>query len=463
MSPMDPDPLPFAPESLVAESVTPRTEEAMRGSAPAAVAQLQQTLGPASATSWQVEGQHPQHQNPQLDAEATGENPVTEDSFSQTAAVAAARTPPATGEANFGGLMCMQSVCDGWDADSSQSFGVTSSKSYRQMQMNGSCRSSNMTCTRGPRGGITSISLGLSSASEPTGKATAHGSNGGNKGDIEFDNPSVIHGSRSWVPGEVLGHGSLGSVFKALDQATGQLFAVKEVRIDRKDETDVKFKNELENEIGICKELEHPHIVLYLGHDYINSRLYIYLEYMPGGSLAQVLSQFGPFDESLIATYARELLEGLEYLHTREPRVLHRDIKGANILVGLDCRVKLSDFGCSKRTADTMSQSLRGSIPWMAPEVIQQTGYGRRSDVWSLGCVIIEMATARHPWGTFDNPMAAMVKIGMSNSTPPIPDSVSESCRDLISQCTQRDKEKRPLAGSLLAHVFVRDAIAPAC
>merc|ERR1712203_1178810 len=111
---------------------------------------------------------------------------------------------------------------------------------------------------------------------------------------------------------------------------------------------------------------------------------------MPGGSLAQVLSQFGPFDESLIATYAHELLEGLEYLHTREPMVLHRDIKGANILVGLDCKVKLADFGCSKRIADTLAFTIRGSIPWMAPEVIIRTGYGKKADIWSLGCVVIE-------------------------------------------------------------------------
>jgi len=175
------------------------------------------------------------------------------------------------------------------------------------------------------------------------------------------------------------------------------MFAVKEVRIDRKLDTDVKFQSDLENEIEIYKELSHPHIVAYLGHDYIDSHLYIYLEYMPGGSVAQVLSQFGPFAEELIQRYAREILEGLEYLHTRDPLILHRDIKGANILVG-DGKVKLADFGCSKRTADTLSQSLRGSIPWMAPEVIQQTGYGRRRDIWSFGCVLIEMATAKHPW-----------------------------------------------------------------
>jgi len=178
---------------------------------------------------------------------------------------------------------------------------------------------------------------------------------------------------------------------------------------------------------------------------------------MAGGSVAQVLSQFGRFDETLIQTYARGLLKGLEYLHTREPVVLHRDIKGANILVGLDSRVKLSDFGCSKRTADTLSQSLKGSIPWMAPEVIQQTGYGRRSDIWSFGCVIIEMATAKHPWGSFDNPMAAMVRIGMSQELPPVPACVSKACQSFIVQCTQRDKNLRPLATALLQHEFVQE------
>merc|ERR1719238_1555486 len=112
----------------------------------------------------------------------------------------------------------------------------------------------------------------------------------------------------------------------------------------------------------------------------MNSALYIYLEYMAGGSVAHALSEFGSFDESLISMYSRELLLGLDYLHTQQPIVLHRDIKGANILVGLDCRVKLSDFGCSKRTTSTLSKSLRGSIPWMAPEVIQQSGYGRMAE-----------------------------------------------------------------------------------
>ena len=123
------------------------------------------------------------------------------------------------------------------------------------------------------------------------------------------------------------------------------------------------------------QHLKHEHIVSYLGHDRIGEKLYIYLEHMPGGSLSKVLSQFGPLDESLIAVYTKQLVMGLVYLHTQDPPILHRDIKGANILVDLDCHVKLSDFGCSKRSAETMAHTVKGTIHWMAPEVMMQTGY----------------------------------------------------------------------------------------
>lgn len=260
----------------------------------------------------------------------------------------------------------------------------------------------------------------------------------------------------TWTRGEILGQGSLGSVFKALDQSTGQIIAVKEVAIDQRVESDVKFRKGLENEVDICSTLSHPHIVSYLGHDYIDSRLYIYLEFMPGGSLAQVLSQFGALDESLLKSYTSDLCQGLEYLHSRSPVVLHRDIKGGNVLVGIDCRVTLTDFGCSKRTTDTMSHSMKGSIPWMAPEVIKQMPYGRKADIWSLGCLLIEMSTASHPWGEFDNMVAAMVRIGMSEDTPPIPEHLSELGKDFIRRCTLRDPSLRPTAWELTQDEFVQ-------
>jgi len=332
---------------------------------------------------------------------------------------------------------------DYWDRDEDEDAQL-------EKEQPGALRSTGLTCTRG-KSGIASLSFRDSKRCMQDLRASFAGT---------FSSPTAIRGAtgRTWVRGDVLGTGSLGVVFKALDQRTGEIFAVKEVAIDQKVEQDVKFRECLENELQICKELSHKHIVSFYGHDYIEGRLYIYLEYMPGGSLAQVLSQFGALDEELLAIHARELLEGLAYLHTRDPPVLHRDIKGANILVGLDCSVKLSDFGCSKRSTESLSQTMKGSIPWMAPEVITQAGYGRAADIWSFGCVCIEMATGKPPWGVFDNPVAAMYRIGVSGETPPLPENVSSVCKDFISQCIQRDKTLRPKASQLLEHQFVANA-----
>lgn len=278
---------------------------------------------------------------------------------------------------------------------------------------------------------------------------------------------SSVHGaSRKWVRGETIGHGSLGNVFQALDQSSGQMFAVKEVLIDTKVNSDIEFKDALENELRICSSLKHPSIVTYLGHDWIDSCLYVYLEYMIGGSMAGVLKQFGAFEEDLTATYTSQLIAGLTYLHTQEPPTLHRDIKSSNVLMGQDptgtelC-AKLADFGCSKRNDDTLSHTLKGSIPWLAPEVVRGTGYGRPADIWSFGCVLIEMGSAQLPWGKLDNPMQALYKIGMSQELPEIPQQFSEAYRDFAAQCLQRDPALRPSARDLLQHSLVQHLKGP--
>jgi serine/threonine protein kinase len=262
----------------------------------------------------------------------------------------------------------------------------------------------------------------------------------------------------SWVRGEEIGRGSMAVVFRALDQRSGQVIAVKEVSINPNSAEDQKLRAALENELAICKELRHPRIVSFLGHDNLDSNLFIYVEYMPGGSLAQVITQFGALEESLIQPYTSNIVEGIEYLHNREPPVLHRDIKAANILVGLDCQVKLADFGCSKRMdVDTsLNYTMKGSIPWMAPEVIMRTGYSRPADMWSLGCVVIEMATAKPPWGKFDNAMLAMRMIGMSDRVPTVPQTLSSACQGFIACCVRRDMNARQTAVQALQHEFLQ-------
>mmetsp|Transcript_68106 Transcript_68106/g.127186 ORF Transcript_68106/g.127186 Transcript_68106/m.127186 type:complete len:473 (-) Transcript_68106:154-1572(-) len=262
-----------------------------------------------------------------------------------------------------------------------------------------------------------------------------------------------------WRRGEKIGSGSYGSVYKALCKDSGLIFAVKQAVIHDENEEDRKFREQLAKEIDICKDLRHQNIVSYLGHDYHDSRLYIYLEYAPGGSLASVYKEFGPVEGALLPSTSNGLVAGLNYLHTRATPIVHRDIKCANVLVDLNMCVKLADFGCSKRNTLTTSFTTMGSIPWMAPEVIQQeNGYGRKADIWSLGCTVLEMATAEKPWGdrAFDNVMFAMRHIGMSDALPPVPEDLPTVAKSFLACCLQRNPAERPWTEELLQSAFLR-------
>lgn len=261
---------------------------------------------------------------------------------------------------------------------------------------------------------------------------------------------------QDWVRGKCIGAGSFGTVYKALDKVTLQIFAVKESFLE---EGNLKCRDKLDRELSICQALRHPNIVSYLGHEYTETHLRIYLEFCAGGSMASMLADFGPLTDLCLRKCTRGALEGLDYLHTRSPPVVHRDIKGANILVDVSCTVKLADFGCSTCSADTTSFTTCGSIPWMAPEVINQhEGHGRKADIWSFGCLVIEMATAEKPWGNgaFNNLMFALNHIANSGLTPPVPEALDPSCHNLIRLCTRREQGERPSTAALMAHDFVR-------
>lgn len=171
----------------------------------------------------------------------------------------------------------------------------------------------------------------------------------------------------------------------------------------------------------------------YIGSEIVNNSFCIYLEYMSGGSICSIYQKYGTLKESIIKAYTRQILDGLVYLH--DNKVAHCDLKGANVLVDQDGTVKLSDFGCSKLFENSFSQTdftgiIRGSLAWMAPEVLQNKGIRRRSDIWSLGCLIIEMAVGGNPWGNelYDNNFLAIKNIAESNKLPQIPVTLSAPC-----------------------------------
>jgi len=187
--------------------------------------------------------------------------------------------------------------------------------------------------------------------------------------------------------------------------------------------------------------------------------LNIFLEYVPGGSVAALLRNYGAFEESLVSTFVRQILQGLAYLHGRD--IIHRDIKGANILVDNKSCVKISDFGISKRVEDSMlggankahRPSFQGSAFWMAPEVVKQTSYTAKADIWSLGCLCVEMLTGEHPWANLTQ-MQAIFKIG-SSAKPTVPSDITSDGDDFMQKAFDLDFEARPSAAKLLEHPWV--------
>ncbi|KAG0174420.1 ATP binding [Apophysomyces sp. BC1015] len=248
--------------------------------------------------------------------------------------------------------------------------------------------------------------------------------------------------SLEWMKGSLIGRGTFGDVYLGLNPISGELMAVKQVELpvvnSATEERKKSMVEALRREIALLKELHHENIVQYLGSQTDDAHFSIFLEYVPGGSVAGLLASYGAFQEPLVKSFVRQILKGLNYLHGKD--IVHRDIKGANVLVDNKGGVKITDFGISKKVEEDMMQvaaphrpSLQGSIFWMAPEVVKQTQYTRKADVWSLGCMIVEMVTGDHPFPEFSQ-MQAIFQIGCYIA-PNIPEHISEEAQDFL-RCT---------------------------
>lgn len=191
------------------------------------------------------------------------------------------------------------------------------------------------------------------------------------------------------------------------------MVAIKRIPVDGLKEEEIM---QLMKEVELVKRLSHPSIVKYEGmardqdtlsivlecvapfliRDVINS--FIFGRYAENGSLGQTLKAFGKLNEKLVASYVVKILEGLHYLHQSD--VVHCDLKAANILTTKTGNVKLSDFGVSlnMRAVERQTNNVAGTPNWMAPEVIELKGASPKSDVWSLGCTVVELLTGRPPY-----------------------------------------------------------------
>ena len=279
------------------------------------------------------------------------------------------------------------------------------------------------------------------------------------EGEIEIRQIGFV---QRWQRGNLIGCGSYGKVYLGMNIDSGELFVIKQVVFTDQQAISGCPNHEdvaqLEQEIALLATLDHDNIVKYLGTERNNltNELSIFLEHMPGGSVADLVQRFGGLDEAVIRKYTREALEGLMYLHKRG--IIHRDIKGQNILVDNRGACKLADFGASrylKETSKTTNFSFKGTPVFMSPEVIMEQRYSRKSDVWSLGCTVIQMATGNPPYSEHSNHIAALFAITNSNKPPPIPDKLSDQAKQFLLRCFARDPAERASVEDLLQMPFV--------
>jgi mitogen-activated protein kinase kinase kinase 1 len=263
-----------------------------------------------------------------------------------------------------------------------------------------------------------------------------------------------------WTKSSVLGTGAYSTCYQARDVQTGTLMAAKQITFLRNSEEEQERVEQLiREEVLLISKLQHPHIVRMYGAIQEGAHINVFVEWMPGGSLASLLDKHGVFHEPVLLRYLHQTLLGLDYLHSNG--ILHRDLKGANVLVDTSGHhLRIADFGAAARM---MSKStvpgefqgqLQGTIAFMAPEVLRGDNYGRSCDIWSLGCLIIEMATGKPPWGASDvsNHLALIFRIACAHEPPNVPETLSPALKDLTLRCLELDPNLRPSARELLLH-----------
>ena len=323
---------------------------------------------------------------------------------------------------------------------------------------------------------------------------------GSNEADrsLSYLSASATNVTMRWQQGQFVGGGTFGSVYAAINLDTGVLMAVKEIRLQDPQLIPTIVK-QIGDEMGVLSVLDHPNIVSYHGIEVHRDKVYIFMEYCSGGSVAGLLEHGRIEDETVIMVYALQMLEGLAYLH--QSGIVHRDIKPENVLLDHNGVIKYVDFGAAKiiarqgktimapeqkavpasrpgRAEVNLPEGVAGALPrgnpqktmtgtpmYMSPEVIRgdvpsaaHTRHSGAADIWSLGCVILEMCTGRRPWSSLDNEWAIMYNIAQGNPPQmPSEEQLSPSGLDFLRRCFERDPSRRSSAAELLQHQWILD------
>ncbi|KAJ8532554.1 hypothetical protein K7X08_012477 [Anisodus acutangulus] len=246
-----------------------------------------------------------------------------------------------------------------------------------------------------------------------------------------------------WTRGPIIGRGTSATVSLATN-SSGELFAVKS--------TNQSCSDTLQREYSLISQLNSPFLVKCFGFDITNEQNNMFMEYIPGGTLTDLIKkQGGSLNESMIKFYAQQILLGLDYLHSIG--VVHCDVKGQNILIG-ENGIKIADLGCAKLLGD--ENGFSGTPAFMAPEVARGEEQNFPADIWAVGCTVIEMFTGSPPWSDLKDPVSALYIIGYSGDLPQFPDSLSHDAREFLGKCLMKCPKERWTAKQLLQHPFLQ-------
>jgi len=253
----------------------------------------------------------------------------------------------------------------------------------------------------------------------------------------------------SFVFQEKIGEGSFGSVHKVLHKDSQAIIAIKVVQLDEFDDS-----SDLKQEIDILKKCNSDYVVSYFGTCSVGPCLWILMDFCAMGSVRDILEVAQhTLEETEIAYISSCALKGLAYLH--DAGVIHRDVKGANLLVTEHGGVKIADFGVSTQLYTTLCSTVVGTPHWMAPEIIRQVPYSNAADIWSIGITAIELAEGLPPYHNV-NAVRAMFMISRKEpATLSDPKRWSKEFNSFVGTCLQRDPKNRPTALTLLQHPFI--------